>query len=176
MKCGNWGSSSSSDVRTTRNDGNPHPGSIVPSDKRFDNFPIQTRLSFSRRSLIDASPRISDSRDASMDARLDQSHHRSHTLRGPHIRGRLTPEECADITHWFEKWDDEGRLSIRDVAELVSRFPVLERAIQAAAGSVLWGGMKPSSTTHAVAMLGTRRTLQMIRTLSGSPIRTSPTG
>ncbi|MBX3436454.1 MAG: hypothetical protein KF861_03115 [Planctomycetaceae bacterium] len=89
--------------------------------------------------------------------------HSGHELRGPHAPSRLTAEQCHRIQQWLDQSDQDAVESVRDVAQFIRSFPPLERAVLGMAGSALLGGLQLSNTTHAIAMLGVRRTRWLIR-------------
>ncbi len=102
-----------------------------------------------------------------MDETADPSaRHLPHSLRGPHRRARLSPELRAGLLRWLDKTEADGDLGVREVARFLSQFPPLERAVFSRASSALFGGLEPSSTTHAVAMLGVRAVRRLLRTLA----------
>ncbi len=100
------------------------------------------------------------------------AHHLPHGLRGPHNRARLAPELRAELLRWLDETEADSDLSVRDIARFLSRFPPLEEAVRGMVRSALFGGLEPSSTTHAVAILGMRATRRLLRTLA----ETSPNG
>ncbi len=95
--------------------------------------------------------------------------HLPHGLRGPHNRNRLSPELRDELLRWLDETEADSDLSVRDVARFLSRYPPLEQAVRGMVGSALFGGLEPSSTTHAVAMLGVRAARRLLHTLAETP-------
>ncbi|MGE0377913.1 MAG: hypothetical protein AB7I48_21330 [Planctomycetaceae bacterium] len=100
-----------------------------------------------------------------------QAPHAQHAMRGPHFGGRLTPDQRAEVLRWLEETEEDPGISVRDVARFIAGLPPLEKAVLGSVRSAYLGGLEPSSTTHAVALLGLRLARRQIRTFVDAPLR-----
>ncbi len=97
------------------------------------------------------------------------SSHANHALRGPH-RQHLSEEQSAALSTWLEEVAGSDQLSVRQLAEFALGQPPLIDAITRVATSVSIGQVSGSLTiTHAIALLGIRRTLALLDRLARSP-------
>ncbi len=92
--------------------------------------------------------------------------HASNALRGPHRR-RLSQEQTAALADWLVEVAGDDQLSVRQIADFTGLHQPLIDAIRRAATSVSVGRLSGlPSVTHAVALLGTRRTLALLTRLA----------
>lgn len=97
--------------------------------------------------------------------------HGPHSLSGPHGAGRLTADQRAFVLRWLDETESDRRLSIRDLARMIAAVPPLERALLRSLRSASMGRLNPSSTTHAVALLGLSLTRRLLRRFADAPER-----
>lgn len=94
--------------------------------------------------------------------------HPSHVLRGPSVPPSLTIEQRDELLQWLSETAQNEDMSPRELAQFIAAYDALEAAVLRRARSAALGRFDPSSTAHAVALLGVRRVRQMIRTLADS--------
>ena len=108
-------------------------------------------------------------------AERNLTNHAAHPMRGPHFRRRLTSEQRDALHRWLEKTEQDARIGVRELADFISELPPVQEAVFRTVQSASFGGVHVSSPTHAVALLGIRRTRQMLRRFDNLPHSVPPT-
>lgn len=95
-----------------------------------------------------------------------QSVHRRHELRSPH-RQRLTADQAAELQLWLGETENGESRSIIEISNFVSHHPPMAAALTDALASVSVGlRLISPSVHHAVALLGTRRSITVLAQLA----------
>lgn len=97
--------------------------------------------------------------------------HPSHEIPGPHRR-QLTIEEIKVLQHWLAERSGEESLNVREMAAFVSRSQPMVDAVLRSITSISFGRQLASpSITHAIALLGTRQTIALLRRLAATSLQ-----
>ena len=103
-----------------------------------------------------------------MDHFTPQPHavHPAHGIPVPHNR-HLSVEEQEELQRWLASRGSDESLNVREIAAFVSRSQHMLDVIMKSVTSVSVGRhLTPPSMTHAVALLGTRHTIALLKKLA----------